>query len=217
MSQDARPYDLVILDFDGVLADSAGWVTRNFNAIARRHGFRAVSEAELAALRGRPNREVVAELGVPFWRLPAIARDVRARMAAEAHTIPLFEGAADFLQALQARAVATAIVSSNAEATIRRMLGPAAAAVSHYACGAAIFGKARVFRTVVRRSRISAGRVICIGDEERDIEAARRAGLACAAATWGYATPAVLQAARPDHLLDDFDAALRLVLGRQPS
>lgn len=211
MSRD-RPFDLVILDFDGVLADSTGWVMANFNAIARRHGFRAVDEAELVRLRGRPNREVVRELGVPFWRLPGIARDVRARMAAEAHTIPLFDGAADFLSELHGSGVATAIVSSNAEETIRRMLGSAAATVSYYACGVAIFGKTRVFRAVVRRARVPATRVICIGDEERDIAAARRAGLACAAATWGYATPAVLAAARPDHLVDDFEGARRLVL-----
>jgi hypothetical protein len=40
--------------------------------------------------------------------------------------------------------------------------------------------------------------VICIGDETRDIEAARATGLASGAVTWGYAKPAILaEHARP--------------------
>jgi len=39
---------------------------------------------------------------------------------------------------------------------------------------------------------------IATADEIRDIEAARASGLACAAATWGYAAPLSLQSQKPD-------------------
>ncbi|HQR91161.1 MAG TPA: HAD hydrolase-like protein, partial [Caulobacter sp.] len=57
-------------------------------------------------------------------------------------------------------------------------------------CGASLFGKARKFRKVT--SGAARDRVICIGDETRDIEAARALGLASGAVTWGAAKRAIL-------------------------
>jgi phosphoglycolate phosphatase len=39
---------------------------------------------------------------------------------------------------------------------------------------------------VVRRARVKPAETLCIGDEIRDIEAARAAGLASGAVVWGY-------------------------------
>ncbi|MGZ5882650.1 MAG: HAD hydrolase-like protein, partial [Xanthobacteraceae bacterium] len=57
-------YKLVIFDFDGTLADSASWFLGILNDLARRHGFRSVTEAEIEMLRGRGNREIIRYLNV---------------------------------------------------------------------------------------------------------------------------------------------------------
>src|SRR5262249_12759939 len=183
-------YRLAIFDFDGTLADSAGWVTRIINDVARRHGFRELSDAEIEMLRGRSNGEIIRYMRVPTWKLPAIAADMRRRMGADADSIPLFEGIADMLQSVKDAGVAVAIVSSNSEANVRRILGPAAvAAVDTFECGAGLFGKAGKFRKVMKRIGVPPAETICIGDETRDIEAAAAVGAASGAALWGYATP----------------------------
>ena len=46
--------------------------------------------------------------------------------------------------------------------------------------------------------------------QSRDIEAARRVGLPCAASTWGYATESAMKAAEPDYILHSVDDILRL-------
>jgi phosphoglycolate phosphatase len=205
-------YDLVIFDFDGTLADSADWTLGILNQVAARYGFRQVSEAEKAMLRGWDNRAIVRYLGVPAWKLPLIARHMRALAARDAGRIRLFPGADALLARLHAAGVRIAIVSSNAEANVRRILGPAnAALVSHYACGASIFGKAAKFRRVLRASGIPRERALSIGDEARDIEAAAAARLPCAAVTWGYATPELLRSRGPAFVfgsIDEIGAAL---------
>jgi phosphoglycolate phosphatase len=191
-------YRLAIFDFDGTLADSAGWVARVINEVARRHGFRELSDVEIEMLRGRSNREIIRYMRVPTWKLPAIATDVRRRMAADADSIPLFEGITDMLRSVKDAGIAVAIVSSNSEANVRRILGAgAAAAVDTFECGAGLFGKARKFRKVMKRMGVSPAETICIGDETRDIEAAAAVGAASGAALWGYAAPAVLAQFRP--------------------
>jgi phosphoglycolate phosphatase len=192
-------WKLVIFDFDGTLADSADWFLRNLNPAADRFGFRRIDdEAELASLRRLPNREIIRRLRVPMWQLPRIARHLRAQSAREAATIRLFDGIGPMLAALRARGLALAIVSSNSEANIRAILGPdLAALIDHYECGAALFGKAARLRKVARRARLAPAEAIAIGDESRDIDAARAAGMASAAVAWGYADPALLADCAP--------------------
>ena len=191
-------YKLVIFDFDGTLADSARWLARELNPLARRCGFRQAGEAEIEALRGRDTREVLRCLGVPMWKLPLIARRLRRRMAEDAEAIQLFPGAKALLRRLAGQGVVLGVVSSNSAENVQRILGPEAAAlVEHYECGAALFGKASKFRKVVRRARVKPSETLCIGDETRDIEAAREAGLASGAVAWGYARREVLAERAP--------------------
>ena len=185
-------YDLVIFDFDGTLADSAAWMMRAVNPMARRYGFKTVTDDEIEMLRGRSTREVIRYLGVSPWKLPLIARAGKKLMAADAHTIPLFPETTKMLRALHEAGVRIAVVSSNSEAVIRRVLGEELGnLISLYACGASLFGKARKFKQVTAKG-VSREKVICIGDETRDIEAARAVGLDCGAVGWGYAKPAIL-------------------------
>lgn len=209
-------YKLVIFDFDCTLADSADWMLGLLNGVARKHRFREATPAEVDELRGVGNREIVARLGVRPWRLPFIARDLRRLSAASAADISLFDGAADLIADLAASGIATAIVSSNAEATVRRVLGPQVAEqIGYFDCGAAMFGKARKLRNVARVAGVRAADVLCVGDETRDIEAAKSAGLASAAVTWGVHKPEALRAFAPDYVVGSF-AELRDVITRGP-
>ena len=186
-------YKLAIFDFDGTLADSVGWFIPVLNELAPRHGFRSVSAAEIEDLRHCDNREIMRRLGVPLWKLPRIADDVRARMARDADQIRLFDGMAALLDTLHRARIVCAIVSSNAEANVRKILGPEGiAAVTHFDCGASLFGKDKKFRRTIKRAGVPPDQTICIGDEQRDVEAAHSAGAASGIVTWGYASPSLL-------------------------
>ena len=124
---------------------------------------------------------------------------MRRLAARDAACLPLFPGMGDCLRQLARGGVVLAIVSSNSEATIRRVLGPELSAlVTHWQCGAALFGKPRRLRAVLRRAGVPAWRAVLIGDEMRDIEAARAVGMASATVAWGYNTEGALRAAGPD-------------------
>ncbi|AWU95100.1 HAD hydrolase-like protein [Azospirillum ramasamyi] len=199
---DRRGYELAIFDFDGTLADSFPWFIGVLNGVADRYGFNRVRPDEVEQLRGYDARQIMRHLRVPSWKLPFIANHMRRLMARDIHGIRLFDGVPDMLRALDGRGVTVAIVSSNSAANIRAILGPdAAGQVAHYGCGASLFGKAAKFRRMLQVTGVPADRAIAIGDEVRDIDAARKAGIGCAAVTWGYARGDALAARRPDRLL----------------
>jgi phosphoglycolate phosphatase len=208
-------YRLAIFDFDGTLADTFPWFARVMNSVADRYHFRRIEAHEVETLRGRGAREIIKHLRVPAWKLPLIARHMRALASRDPDAAVLFEGTHGALQTLVDAGVVIAVVSSNSEENVRRALGSCTAAlVSHYACGSSLFGKAAKFRKVLARSGIPAHDAICIGDEIRDYEAARAAGIAFGAALWGYTRADALSALQPNlmfHSLDEVATMLRAV------
>jgi phosphoglycolate phosphatase len=199
------PYSLAIFDLDGTLADSFPWFLRNINDVADRFGFRRVADDDVEALRHASTRDILARLEVPLWKLPAIARHARRLKAEAAAEISLFAGVEAMLRTLAGNGVQLALVTSDSETNAREKLGPAAALFAHFDCAASLFGKPAKFRRVIRRAGVEPGQVIAIGDEVRDIEAARAVGIACGAVCWGYAAPAALRAHGPDHVFERMD------------
>ncbi|NGM34716.1 HAD hydrolase-like protein [Methylobacterium sp. DB0501] len=208
-------YRLVVLDFDGTLADTFPWFTRVLPGIADRYGFRCPSADEVDVLRALDARGVMRRLGVPGWKLPLIARHMHGLAARDAGELAPFPGIPALLARLAAGGVALALVSSNSEDVVRRVLGPRSAGlIDVYACGTALFGKARRFRAVARASGLPSSAVLCLGDELRDHAAATRAGLAFGAVTWGYTGAAALAAANPAHLFATPEAVATALLPR---
>ena len=179
-------YHLAIFDFDGPLADSLPWFRSEIPAVVERFDLAPLPADELESLRALSGREILAKLKVPLWKLPAIVDDMRRRKLAAAQQISLFDGIPALLAGMHDLGIATAVVSSDSEESVRRVLGPHAIRICRFNCGASIFGKHRKFERVARRLEIKPEDTICIGDEIRDIEAAKQARMHSGAVTWGY-------------------------------
>jgi len=207
-------YALVIFDFDGTLADSGDWFLSIADHLAERFKFRKVAVHEVELLRGRTTSEVIRHLGIPRWKLPAIGRYVHALLAQQTDRIALFDGVVPLLQQLAENGVRIALVTSNAEHNARAILGPAnAALIDWFECGASLFGKAPRYRRVLRKSKVALADAISIGDETRDVVAAKKVGIASGAVLWGYANRKALTQLEPDILFDSPDQVRQILLG----
>ena len=195
----SQPYQLVIFDFDGTLSDSGHWFLSIVDDLAERFRFRSVHPDEVEGLRKRTTREVIDHLGISRWKLPLIARHVRARFGRHAEEIQLFDGIRDMLRAISETNVRMFVCSSNSEANVRAVLGPDdCARIERFFCGSGLFGKVRKFRQAVKASGLPPSAILSIGDETRDIDAARAVGIGAGAVLWGYANPEMLLAMKPD-------------------
>lgn len=211
------PFRLVVFDFDGTLADTYDWFAGAINGVADRFGFRRVASEDAVRFRGLDAREIIRELGIPAWRLPLIARHMHGLAAREIAALRLFAGIPDMLAQLDRSGLELAIVSSNTETNVRAVLGPHAAHIAHFDCGASLFGKAARLRAVSTTTGFGPGAMLAIGDEIRDLDAARDVGCAFAAVGWGYTTLEALLARGPDLAFTAPDEIARVLLQDGPS
>ncbi len=196
-------YKLVIFDFDGTLGDSFGWFLDVFDAVADRFRFRRLDRDRLDYLRGLSTAELLRHHGVPLWKVPMIAAHARRLQGQKLETITVFEGMDTVVARLRGQGIGLALVTSNSHANVTRILAPQTlSAFDHVSCGASLLGKTAKFRAVLKRAGIAPREALAIGDELRDIEAARAAGIASGAVGWGYALPERLRAEKPDHVFE---------------
>ncbi len=206
------PYRLALFDFDGTLADSLDWFLGVFDAIADRFGFRRLEPGDRERLRGLDARAILRDRGIPLWKLPQIARHLRD-LGARADIRP-FPGVPSLLADLSAGGIAVAVVTSNTESNVRRVLGPAATHVARFTCGANLFGKAAKIRGVLRATGADPRTALLIGDEARDVDAARESGIDCAAVAWGYTDPAFLRSLQPTRFFERLEDIAPALLGQ---
>ncbi len=201
MERTPFPYGHVVFDFDGTLVDSLAHSIAAFQRIAPR--FHLKLDLDLATARTLPTRELFARMGVRFWTLPRLIRAFQEEAAKDAPSLVLVPGVADLLAGLAERGARLGILSSNREDAIRACLR-ANGVEDRFAFVVGypkLFGKAKALRRIRKAERIDRAALLYVGDETRDVEAAAKAKVASAAATWGFHAEALLAAAAPTHLL----------------
>jgi phosphoglycolate phosphatase len=73
--------------------------------------------------------------------------------------------------------------------------------IDQFGTGASLFGKTAKIEAVIKRCGSTPALTTSVGDEVRDVEAARSLGVSTLAVTWGYATASALEAAQPTRIV----------------
>jgi phosphoglycolate phosphatase len=211
------PYGLIIFDFGGTIADSFAWFVGALNKAAKKFDFREVALDEIETVRRYNYQQILRHLGISKWKLPLINLYLRRLQANAINTIPLFPGIDKTLRELAAAGITLAIVSTNSKANVVRALGAETSAViNHFGCGFSVFGKASKFKTILSKSGVAPQCAIAIGDEIRDLQAARATNIAAGAVAWGYADFSTLLTYSPTRSFDSVtDMRTSLLLGEQ--
>lgn len=195
---------LILFDFDGTLADSFSTTVHVANRLAAAHGYPVLTAAAAQKLRQQGARQILRESGIPIRHLPSWIRQMKKEMQNEIPHLKPPHGLADALTSLKDGGATLGIVTSNSRENLELFLqtNQWEDRFAHLESGSSLFGKSRLIKRIVTRSGYSPAQTCYVGDEERDIEAARRAGVAAAAVTWGFNDPTLLTRARPDYLIN---------------
>jgi phosphoglycolate phosphatase len=210
-------YRLIVWDFDGTLADTLALSIETFNALAARHGFRPLGD--LAVVRGLNTRAFLKHHRIPLWKVPMLTAEYHVAVGAHMATVRLFAGLADVLRGLRGAGFRQGVLSSNAAENVRACLeANAAGDAFDFVVGyPRLFGKATAIRRLLRRHAVAPREFLYVGDEVRDVEAARKAGVDVTAVAWGYHAPELLARQAPTYFWKSPDDALASLTVSSPS
>ena len=195
---------IVIFDFDGTLADSFDVFVEGFNAAAALYNFLPFDIANIEHLRSLTARDILNYHGALSWKLPLIVRTIRKNMGRSITRVGLFNGIGSMLARLRHQGVKLAILTSNSRSNVELVLGlEKLNYFDHIHCGTAVFGKARKLKQIARQSGLKIADVLFIGDEIRDVHAARDAGIPFMSVGWGYTEASALLQAGARVCFDD--------------
>ena len=192
----------VIFDFDGTIADSLDVFISVLHELVHREG--TVTPADIELMRGMSVREVAHLTKFPLWRLPFMMRPGFQLMRSRIGEIKPCKGMLEAVRAVKAEGYVLHVMSTNNVENIEVFLekyGLRELFTNIYG-DVGVFGKKRMLKRILRHNDLNKSDVIYVGDEVRDIEGAKRAGVRVVSVTWGYNNAAILARHHPDALVN---------------
>ncbi len=203
---------VLVFDFDGTIADTFWQGLEILNKMAPEFGFRPLTEADLPKARDMTTRQLMRFLGIPSRKLPTIGRRGVKELRARIGEVQPLSGMPEVLRALHARGLRLGIVTSNSEENVGIFLRNHDLEIFDFVRSSSrLLGKAREIRQAMKQQGFGVAETLYVGDETRDIEACKRAGLHCVAVTWGYNSGKVLGAQSPHAMVDRPEELLELI------
>ncbi|WP_251152200.1 HAD hydrolase-like protein [Cellulosimicrobium sp. Marseille-Q4280] len=208
----APGYDVVLLDLDGTLADSAPGIVASVRHAYAALGLAVPPDDVLRGFIGPPLDDTFPRHGVPVDQVGAAVAAYREVYAAgKLFDNALFPGIPASLTTLRDAGVRLALATSKPEPLARRI-------ATHLGIdafldrglddvfGATLDGTRRSKGDVIAHALaglradaglvdLTADAVVMVGDREHDVHGAAEHGIACVGVAWGYADPGELEAA----------------------
>ena len=195
-------YKYVIFDFDGTLADTEEANFIIYQKLAEKYNLRNITMDELGHLKKMNARDVMAYVELKKRYLPFILKKGKKLLTNDIQNISLCKP--DIFQIigrLRDMGVKTAIITTNSKANVKLFLEAHNVDAFYLILSAAMFGKESKMKKIVKKEKIKLHEFLYVGDEIRDITAARHAGMDIASVGWGYNTVESLKKNEPDYLI----------------
>lgn len=190
----------VIFDFDGTIADTFPIVEGIAHDIAKRYGI------EMTTAEGRAIglKQIIEQTQFPVFKIPQLLSEIKHRLGLKIKDdVKPFQEIDGVLHSLAAK-FNLGIISSNSESNIKSFLEKYQylSLFSYIHTDSSIFGKDLVLKRFCRKYQVKYCDIVYIGDEDRDIRAAKKLKIKIIAVTWGYNDKGLLEKENPDYLVD---------------
>jgi phosphoglycolate phosphatase len=201
----------LIFDFDGTIADSFDVAQSIFYELT---GHEPITDPDVIAhLRTLPLLKAAREMHISPTLLPRLLIKGRALMHQRIDKVKSFPGMAQVLHELHSDNDIF-IMSSNSQPNVESFVREhkLEECFDGIYGGIGLFSKARALRKVIRHNKLDSKDCFYIGDEVRDINAAKRARVQGVGVAWGYNDVIALKNEKPYAVVKNPEELLSLFL-----
>lgn len=201
---------LVIFDFDGTIADSIPQALEMYNELAKEFRLQSVSQEAFVLLQSESINSIIKKLGISWLRMPVLIKRGRVLMGQRLDLLTPCCGMPQIIQSLNDSGQHYGVLTSNSVENVERFCFrheiPLPAFIDSVS---RLRNKSTYLKT--RKRQYDGRPLIYVGDEVRDIEAARKARISSVAVDWGFNTRERLKKAEPTEVVSDAEQ-LRLAI-----
>lgn len=203
----------LIFDFDGTLVDSFNCVMEKSMLLAEEYNFRKIDPREIIYLRDLTTKEIIQYLQIPLYIIPQIIYKIRKSLQSEMKKLHPIPHMPYVLEKLHDAGFSMSILTSNSvenvqiwleEQNLHRFFDSTFIESS-------FLSKKYVLKKTLRNYRWDRSRLFYIGDETRDIDAAKQNKVDSIAVTWGYNSEKALLQYQPIHIARHPDDLLKIL------
>lgn len=193
----------VIFDFDGTIADTFESSIEIINSLSDKYGYKKFENEEIEKLRSRSMQDNLKELHISLFKLPLVLKDFTSRAKETITSQNPVNKMPSLLKDLHHNGYNLNIITSNSVENVSIFLDKHNLNYfNHIYSDQSLFGKHIVIANFLKKYQIKHEDAIYIGDEIRDIAAARKVKIKIITVTWGFNSEAALKLHSPDYLVN---------------
>ncbi len=202
----------LIFDFDGTIADTFSFYLSILNKLSQKFGFRKIEPDQIETYRNMDSKKIMKLLSISRIKLPFIVWEARKLLKEGLEHVAPFAGIKETIEEIRKKEVLLGIITSNSARNVRSFLKNYDFPEFDFIHSSLqIWKKSKTLKRVIRRYLLQPQMVFYVGDETRDIEAVREAGVKSIAVTWGYNSSDLLRSFSPDFLISDPREIIRIL------
>jgi len=202
----------LLFDFDGTIADSFRLGMAILDDLRPFFNLPLLSDEELYAMRGLPIPVIFKKLGISIFKLPGIIHHAKKSMHLRLNELIPIVGMPEALQHFHKMKIPMALLTSNSSENVLPFLDKHLINVfAWFDFDVNFFNKSRHIRIQMHKRNLMEYNCIYIGDETRDIKAAKDNKLPVISVTWGLQPTVLLEKHKPDYLIDTPTTLLGLI------
>jgi len=203
MAGSSKP--LLIFDFDGTLANTLETGIEIFNELADGYGLEPVTFDQVRELRRLNTRALLDHLGISRLMAVKLGAHIRRKLHRRMDEVGMIDGVKEAVLELGEGGYRLGVLTSNSAENVRLVLDRFGMleCFGFIEAGVSLFGKPQRILNVIRKAKIDPSEVIYVGDETRDMEAARMSKVTGLAVCWGANGREAMETEGPDFCIEE--------------
>jgi len=203
----------IIFDFDGTIASTLVTLAEIYNRIAPKFRCEQVKIEDAEKLRSKRPQEFMRDYGVSTVKLPFLVLKARSELYKQINDIKPQTGICSALKQIDDMGYVLGILTSNSKKNTHSFLlkNDLSDVFDFVYTGTHVFSKHRKIKHILKEKQIQKNTVIYVGDETRDIEAAKKVDIPIIAVSWGFNKKKTLQNQNPEFIVDEPNELVNII------
>ncbi|MGY3803885.1 HAD-IA family hydrolase [Pigmentibacter ruber] len=191
---------IAVFDFDGVIVDSYNAILEVINEISRIKKIPSLSKEDIL---NKSTKELIKDLKIRWFEIPKYYKLAKKVVHLNKDLIHLNPQIIEMFQYLNKDKIQLIILSSNSKNLIKDIIQKNLNYISFIEIigDVSLFKKSKKIKEVMNKYKVNYNDIIYIGDEVRDIIAAKKVSISSIAVLWGKESEALLSKEKPNYIV----------------